>query len=96
MPDTDHPVSLDNLRRNLFDRYVFRSYADPGVVMDDVDRNNGRNYLSAFLRLAMIYDAAGDSSMARQTFDRMLTVMPPDRLRPLPPQLDSAIARFGK
>ncbi len=96
MPDTGQSISIDILHRNLFDRYAFRGYADSGIVMDGVDRNNGMNYLSAFLQLAMAYSAAGDTSMAGQTIDRMLTVLPPDRLRPLPPQIDTAIARFGR
>ncbi len=96
MPDTNQPIPIDILHRNLFDRFAFRGYADPDVIIDDVARNNGRNYLSAFLQLAMAYDADGDTAMAGQTIDRMLTVVPPDRLRPLPPQIDSAIARFGR
>lgn len=96
MPDTNQPISVDILRRNLFNRYAFNGYADSSVVVDDVARNNAMIFFGAFAQLATAYAQAGDTSMAAETVDSMLSILPPDRIGPLPPHLEAALEQLTR
>ncbi|MCK4858869.1 MAG: hypothetical protein KAT58_12925, partial [candidate division Zixibacteria bacterium] len=94
MPVSSPPLNRELLRRNLFERYAYRGYADCGVLIGDETRGMGFNLLSAWFHLAQA-EMEGDNEVeCRQVKEQMLSFLPPERLKPLPSQLREAIAKL--
>jgi len=94
LPVSSPPVNKELIRENLFERYVYRGYADCGVLIGDETRGMGLNLLSAWFHLAQAEMESENEVECRQVKERMLSLLPPERLEPLPSQLREAIAKL--
>jgi hypothetical protein len=70
------------LKRNLLELYAYRSWNDPGVVLPDVSSNMASILYSITLQLVMAERANGNNAEATRVLDRMLELMPLDRINP--------------
>jgi len=94
LPIKNPGIDRDIMRENLLDTYTYRGFADTGVIIDETTRMTGMNYISAFFQLAVSYLEAGDTVRLKETVDTMYRMIPPDRLQPLPPQMEQALAQL--
>ncbi len=94
MPVPSPPLNRELLRRHLFERYAYRGYADCGVLIGDETRGMGFNLLSAWFYLAQAEMERGNEVECRKVKERMLSLLPPDRLEPLPSQLRETIDKL--
>jgi hypothetical protein len=82
LPVENHLPDTAVLRRNLLDLYAYRSWNDPEVVLPDVSRNMASILYSVSLQLVMAEKANGNDADAKRILDRMLELMPMDRVNP--------------
>jgi hypothetical protein len=94
LPVSSPPVNKKLLRVNLFERYVYRGYADYTVPVSEETRGMAFNLLSAWFHLAQAEMESDNEVECRQVKERMLSLLPVDRLEPLPSQLREAIDRL--
>jgi hypothetical protein len=91
LPVADPPVDEKLLKQNLIDKYAYRGYSDPGVRLDETSRTMGFNYLAGFLQLAYAPYQRGDSAELSNIRMAMTTLIPPERLRPIPEGLNEGL-----
>ena len=94
LPVKSPPLNTELLRENLFERYAYRGYADYSVSISDETRGMAFNLLSAWFHLAQAEMESGNEVQCRQVKERMLSLLPPERLGPLPSQLREAIDKL--
>jgi Protein O-mannosyl-transferase TMEM260-like len=78
MPEADTDIAV--LRGNLLERYAYRGFADPTIVLDDVTRMMGGVYASAFQLLATAARDRDGPAACRDVMDRYLESFPLDRI----------------
>jgi hypothetical protein len=94
LPVSSPPVNKELLRENLLERYAYRGYADYSVPISAETRGMALNLLSAWFHLAQVEMESGNEAECRQVKERMLSLLPPERLGPLPFQLRGAIDKL--
>jgi len=82
LPVENHSPDTAVLKRNLLDLYAYRSWNDPDVVLPDVSRNMASILYSVSLQLVMAERANGNDAEAKRILDRMLELMPMERVNP--------------
>jgi hypothetical protein len=80
VPVANAPVDLATLRTNLLETYVYRGYADPGVVLDDVTRQIGTLYTMPFMTLLNEERERGGIDRCRAAAARLEAAIPRARL----------------
>jgi hypothetical protein len=90
MPVDSPPSNPELLRKSFLERYSYRGYADPSLPLDETSRMFGMNYMAGFLTLASLESANGNTAECERVKERMLELLPPERLNP-PAQLLQAI-----
>lgn len=80
MPVARPVFDVDILRRNLLGHYEYRGYADPSVRLDDVTKRMGMLYYEAVDALLDAEEARGATDRCRETRDRLLALLPPERI----------------
>jgi hypothetical protein len=91
MPVSSPPLNTAILENNLLNVYSYRGYADKAVTIDITTPSITPLYFMAFLQLVMEEDALHDTLSVRKIRDDFLALMPPDRLQPLPPNLQQGL-----
>lgn len=91
MPVSSPPLNTAILENNLLNVYSYRGYADKAVTIDITTPSITPLYFMAFLQLVMEGDARHDILLLRKTRDDFFALMPPDRLQPLPPNLQQGL-----
>jgi Protein O-mannosyl-transferase TMEM260-like len=94
VPSPDAPSDISIMRRNLLERYSYRGYADASVLVDVESKTMGINYLAPCLMLAYSAYQSGNQEEASHIMAHIQKVLPPDRLRPLPSNLDAVIRQL--
>jgi hypothetical protein len=94
LPGSSPPVNKELLRENLFERYAYRGYDDYSVPISNETRGMAYNLLSVWFYLAQAEMERGNEVECRKVKEQMLSLLPPDRLEPLPSQLREAIDKL--
>jgi hypothetical protein len=90
MPLQNPPLNKDILRANLMQKYSYRGYASGQTQIEDVSRMMAFNLYSCFMQLAAAEMTDGNDSGCLAAKEKMLKMLPLERLGPLPDELSNA------
>lgn len=86
-------ISVERIRKNLFDVFQYRGLNDPDVYFNDNIRGLLQNYRAAFLRLTREYALAGQYDEMAEVLDKMEEVIPEEVI---PIEHDQIVMQIGQ
>ena len=84
IPLPSPPLNKELLRENLLERYTYRGYADSTVPLEQPSKWMAFNLYRGFILLAHDEMESGNDSECKYIKQKMLELLPPDRLTPHP------------
>ncbi len=90
MPVDNAPLNIEKLKANLFEHYQYRSYSDSTIPIDLPATWFSQSLYWAFITVAQAEYVAGNLENCQQTKQKILTVLPLERINP-PEQVQSSI-----
>ncbi len=82
IPIQSVPVNKNILRKNLFERYVYRGFSDPSITIEPQTKRVAHSLYTSFITLAQAEEQNGNKIECSTIIKKMIDLLPLEKLNP--------------